>query len=71
MRSLSQNPSGTPGPPEPPPDLGGRDWDAMEALEKAAHGLMLLMERGGIQFAFPVMPKVQSCMILQNCGPEL
>jgi hypothetical protein len=68
MQKPIQNPPGTPGPPEPPPDLGGWDEEAMKILELATHGLMEMRE---VMFAFPVMPKVQSCMILQNCGPEL
>lgn len=50
------------------PDLGGWDEEAIKILEMAAHGLMEMRE---VQIAPMVMPKVQSCMILQNCGPEL
>jgi hypothetical protein len=57
---------------EPPPDVGGRDEEAMEALEKVAHALILLMEHGEILFdtLFVVMPAQELCDIQHNCdGP--
>jgi len=57
---------------EPPPGLGGRDEQAVEALEKAAHALILLMEHGEILFdtLFFVMPAQELCEIQHNCdGP--
>jgi hypothetical protein len=70
MKKPITNPNGMPGPPEPPPDLGGRNWEAIEAFEKMAHGLMLLMENGEIQFMFAVMPDAEVCATLNNCGGD-
>ena len=71
MKKPITNPPGTPGPPETPPDLGGRDLEAIEAFEKMIHGLMLIMENGEIQFAVPVMPAPETCLILNNCGDDI
>jgi RHS repeat-associated protein len=54
---------------EPPPDLGGRDEQAIEALEKVAHAIIILMEHGEIFFdtLFVVMPAQELCAIQHNC----
>jgi len=66
------NPPGTPGPPEPPPDLGGRDLDAIEKFEKMMHALMLMMENGEIPYMMmSIMPDAEACAILKNCGGNI
>jgi hypothetical protein len=65
------NPPGTHGPPEAPPDLGGRNLEAIEAFEKMIHGLMLALENGEIQFMLSVMPDAEVCATLNNCGGNI